>query len=419
MLIDQDEPQTYQDAMNSSDSERWLEAMKSEMESMYANQVWTLVNPPEGVKPIGCKWVFKKKIDVDGNVQTYKARLVAKGFKQIHGIDYDETFSPVAMVKSIRILLAIAAYNDYEIWQMDVKTTFLNGSLEEDVYMTQTEGFVIPNEARRICKLDKSIYGLRQASRRWNIHFDQTVKEFGFIQNEDESCVYKKVSGSHVVFLVLYVDDILLIGNDIPSLQAVKTWLKENFSMTNLGEATYILGIRIYRDRSRRLIGLSQSTYIDKVLHHFGMQDAKRGFVPMSHGITISDDNSPKTSDEKDRMSRILYASAIESIMYAMICTRPDVSYALSMTSRFQSNPGEAHWTIVKNILKYLKRTKDSFLVYGGEYKLVENGYTDSRFQTDRDNSASQYGFVFCLNGGVVSWKSSKQATIADFYNGS
>ena len=152
-------------------------------------------------------------------MQTYKARLVTKGFIQIHDIDYDETFSPVAMVKSIRILLAIAAYNDYEIWKMDVKTTFLNESLEEDVYMTHPEGFVIPNEARRICKLDKSIYGLRQAWRRWNIRFYQTVKEFGFIQNEDESCVYKKVSGSLVSFLVLYVDDILLIGNAIPSLQ--------------------------------------------------------------------------------------------------------------------------------------------------------------------------------------------------------
>ena len=144
MLIDQDEPLTYQDAMNSPNSERWLEAMKSEMDSMFDNQVWTLVDPPEEVKPIGCKWVFKKKIDMEGNVQTYKARLVAKGFKQIHGIDYDETFSPVAMVKSLRILLAIAAYHDYEIWQMDVKTAFLNGSLEEDVYMTQPEGFVSP-----------------------------------------------------------------------------------------------------------------------------------------------------------------------------------------------------------------------------------------------------------------------------------
>lgn len=414
MLIDQDEPLTYQDAMNGPDSERWLEAMKSEMDSMYDNQVWTLVDPPEGAKPIGCKWVFKKKTDMEGKIQTYKARLVAKGFKQIHGIDYDETFSPVAMVKSIRILLAIAAYNNYEIWQMDVKTAFLNGSLEEDVYMTQPEGFVNPKDARKICKLRRSIYGLKQASRRWNIRFDQTVKEFGFIQNEDESCVYKKVSGSHVAFLVLYVDDILLIGNDIPSLQAVKTWLGKSFSMKDLGEATYILGIRIYRDRSRRLIGLSQSTYIDKVLHRFGMQDAKRGFVPMSHGISISSDNSPKSLDERGRMSKIPYASAIGSIMYAMICTRPDVSYALSMTSRFQSNPGEGHWTAVKNILKYLKRTKDSFLVYGGEERLVVKGYTDSSFQTDKDDSISQSGFVFCLNGGAVSWKSSKQETVAD-----
>ena len=184
--------------------------------------------------------------------------------------------------------------------------------------------------------------------------------------------------------------------------------------MIDLGEATYILGIPIYRDRSRRFIDLSQSTYIDKVLHHFCMQDAKRGFVPMSHGIMISDDYNPKTLDEKDHMSRIPYASAIRSIMYAMICTRPDVSYVLSMTSRFHSNPGEAHWTAVKNILKYLKSTKDSFLVYGGEEKLVVNGYTDSSFQTDKDNLASQSGFVFCLNGGAVSWKSSKEATVAN-----
>ena len=134
----------------------------------------------------------------------------------------------------------------------------------------------------------------------------------------------------------------------------------------------------------------------------------------MSHGISISSDNSPKTLDEKDRMSKIPYASAIGSIMYAMICTRPDVSYALSMTSRFQSNPGEGHWTAVKNILKYLKRTKDSFLVYGGEERLVIKGYTDSSFQTDKDDSISQSGFVFCLNGGAVRWKSSKQDTVAD-----
>ena len=142
--MDQDEPVTYQEAITGPESEKWLEAMKSEMDSMYTNQVWTLVEPPIGVNPIGCKWVFKKKTDMDGKVHTYKARLVAKGYKQIHGVDYDETFSPVAMLKSVRILLAIAAYHDYEIWQMDVKTAFLNGNLLEDVYMTQPEGFDIP-----------------------------------------------------------------------------------------------------------------------------------------------------------------------------------------------------------------------------------------------------------------------------------
>lgn len=293
-------------------------------------------------------------------------------------------------------MLAIAAYYDYEIWQMDVKTAFLNGSLEEDVYMTQPEGFGNPKDAGKVCKLRRSIYGLKQASRRCNIQFDEIVKGFGFIQNVDEPCVYKKFSGSHVAFLVLYVDDMLIIGNDIPSIQAVKTWLGQSFSMKDLGEATYILGIRIYRDRSRRLIGLSQSTYIDKILHRFGMQDAKRGYVPVSHGITISKENGPKSLDDKDRMSKIPHASAIGSIMYAMICTRPDVSYALSMTSRYQSNPGEGHWTAVKNILKYLKRTKDSFLVYGREEKLTVKGYTDASFQTDRDDSVSQSGFVFC-----------------------
>ena len=414
MLMDQDEPTTYQQAMSGPDSEKWLVAMKSEMESMYENQVWTLVDPPEGVKPIGCKWVFKKKTDMDGNVITFKGRLVAKGFKQIHGIDYDETFSPVAMLKSIRILFAIAAHYDYEIWQMDVKTAFLNGKLLEDVYMTQPEGFVTPENANKVCKLQRSIYGLKQASRSWNLRFDDAIKEFGFIKNEDEPCVYKKVSGSAIVFLVLYVDDILLIGNDIPELQSVKTWLGKCFSMKDLGEAAYVLGIRIYRDRSRKLLGLSQSTYIDKVLKRFSMQDSKKGFLPMSHGITLSRSQCPSTTEERERMSKIPYASAIGSIMYAMICTRPDVSYALSMTSRYQSNPGESHWTAVKNILKYLRRTKDAFLVFGGEDELVVRGYTDASFQSDKDDFRSQSGYVFCIGGGAVSWKSSKQETVAD-----
>ena len=206
------------------------------------------------------------------------------------------------------------------------------------MYTTQPEGFIDPKYPNRVCKLQRSIYGLKQASRSWNLRFYEAVKEFGFMKNEDEPCVYKKVSGSEIVFLVLYVDDILLIGIDIPTLQSIKSWFWKCFSMKDLGEAAYILGIKIYRDRSQRLLGLSQSGYIDIVLKRFSIQDSKRGFLPMSHGIKLSKSQCPTMNDERERMDKIPYASAIGSIMYAMLCTGPDVSYALSMTSRFQVN---------------------------------------------------------------------------------
>ncbi|KAL4313516.1 hypothetical protein GQ457_01G017500 [Hibiscus cannabinus] len=267
------------------------------------------------------------------------------------------------------------------------KPLSLMQKLEEDVYMTQPEGFVTPENAGKVCKLQRSIYGLNQASRSWNLHFNDAIKEFGFIRNEDEPCVYKKFSGSIVSFLILCVDDILIIGNDVPTLQSIKTWLSSCFSMKDLGEEAYILGVKIYRDRYRRLLSLSQSTYIDKVLKRFSMQESKRGFLPMRHGISLSNEMFPSMPQERERMSQISYASAIGSIMYAMICSRSDMSYALRMTSRYQTNHGEGHYIAVKNILKYLRRTKDVFLVYGGEEELGIKGYTDANFQTDKDDS--------------------------------
>jgi hypothetical protein len=414
LLVEHDEPANYKEAMEGPESEEWLEAMKSEIGSMYDNKVWTLVDIPDGRKAVENKWIFKKKTDADGNVTVYKARLVAKGFRQIQGVDYDETFSPVAMLKSIRILLAIAAYFDYEIWQMDVKTAFLNGNIEEELYMVQPEGFVDPKDAGKVCKLQRSIYGLKQASRSWNLRFDEVIKGFGFVQNEEETCIYKKMSGSSVSFLVLYVDDILLIGNDVNLLNSVKDYLSSKFSMKDLGEAAYILGIKIYRDRSRRLIALSQSTYLEKVLKRFRMDQSKKGFLPVQKGKPLSLTQCPATAKDREEMSNIPYASAIGSIMYAMLSTRPDVALALSLTSRFQSNPGMSHWTAVKNILKYLRRTKDMFLVYGGcGEELGVKGYVDASFDTDPDDSKSQTGYVFMVNGGAVSWRSCKQSTVA------
>ncbi|MCE8502524.1 DDE-type integrase/transposase/recombinase, partial [Latilactobacillus sakei] len=404
----EDDPNTYKEAMLDIDAQKWVDAMRAEMDSMYTNKVWTLTDKPDGVKPIGCKWIFKRKRGPDGKVETFKARLVAKGYSQKEGFDYEETFSPVVMIKSVRILLAIAAYYDYEIWQMDVKTAFLNGFLEEEIYMSQPEGFIENNQEHLVCKLKRSIYGLKQASRSWNIRFDQTIKEFDFEQNQDEQCVYKKVQGEKIVFLVLYVDDILIIGNDFEMMTSVKQWLSQRFSMKDLGEASYILGIKLYRDRAKRMLGLSQSAYVDKILHRFGMQDSKRGLLPLSHGVSLSKDQSPKTSQESERMKNIPYASAVGSLMYAMICTRPDIAKAVSVVSRFQSNPGEEHWTAVKRIFKYLRRTKHYCLVYGGN-NLDLIGYSDSDFQSDPDDSKSTTGYVFTLNSGAICWRSGKQ----------
>ncbi|KAI3524132.1 hypothetical protein L1887_02784 [Cichorium endivia] len=413
-LTNLDELANYREAVAGPEFAKWKEAMDSEIKSMYDNQVWNLVDNVPGRNTVGCKWIFKKKTDMDGMVHTFKARLVAKGFTQTPMIDYDETFSPVAKIKSIRIMLAIAAFHDYEIWQMDVKTAFLNGKLTEDVYMNQPEGFVDAKYPNKVCKLEKSIYGLKQASRSWNLCFHEKVKEFGFSRSEDESCVYVKASGSIVTFLVLYVDDILLMGNDIPTLQDVKSWLGKCFAMKDLGEAAYILGIRILRDRKKRLIGLSQSTYLEKVLKRFSMENSKKGELPIQSNAKLSKTQSPSTDEEIADMSRVPYALAVGSIMHAMTCTRPDVAFALSMVSRYQGNPGRAHWTAVKNILKYLRRTKNFVLVLGGSDTLRVDGYTDASFQTDRDNGRSQSGWVFLMNGGAVTWKSSKQETVAD-----
>nr|GEZ27081.1 retrotransposon protein, putative, Ty1-copia subclass [Tanacetum cinerariifolium] len=215
------------------------------------NDVWVLVELPPNARTVGSKWLFKKKTDMDGAVYIFKARLVAKGFTQTYGVDYEETFSPVADIRVIRILIAIAVYYEYEIWQMNVKTTFLNGHLSEEVYMEKPEGFVNPKYPKHVCKLKRSIYRLKQASRQWNKRFDDEIKKFGFTQNPDEPCVYLKANGSYITILILYVDDILLMGNNIPMLQDVKSYLGRSFAMKDLGEAAYILGIKIYRDSSK------------------------------------------------------------------------------------------------------------------------------------------------------------------------
>nr|GFC81300.1 retrotransposon protein, putative, Ty1-copia subclass [Tanacetum cinerariifolium] len=201
--------------------------------------------------------------------------------------------------------------------------------------MEQPEGFVDPDHSRKVCKLQRSIYRLKQVSRSWNKRFDEEIKKFGFHQNLDEPCVYQKASGSNVIFLILYVDDIILMGNHKPSLQGVKDYLGKCFSMKDLGDAAYILGIKIYRDRSRRLIGLSQDAYLDKILKRYKMDGSKRGAIHMQVDCHLDKSQCAESKYDKARMQNVPYALAVGSIMYAVRCTRPDVAFAQNITSRF------------------------------------------------------------------------------------
>ena len=360
LSIDKD-PVSFKKAMECYDSEKWFNAMKEELKSMDDNEVWELVELPNEKKRVGCKWVFKTKRDSKGNIERHKARLVAKGYTQKDGIDYKETFSPVSKKDSLRIIMAIVAHYDLELHQMDVKTAFLNGDLEEEVYMDQPEGFTTPGKENLVCKLKKSIYGLKQASRQWYIKFNDTITSYGFVENTVDRCIYMKVSGSKFIILILYVDDILLATNDKSLLHDVKKFLSESFEMKDLGEASYVIGIEIFRDRKEGLLGLSQQGYINKVLERFGMDKCSPGPVPIQKGDRFSTMQCPKNDMERKAMESIPYASVVGSLMYASTCTRPDISFAVGMLGRYQSNPGIDHWKAAKKVLIY-KAPKNSCL---------------------------------------------------------
>ncbi|KAI5332359.1 hypothetical protein L3X38_022488 [Prunus dulcis] len=274
-ILGKDDPENFKQAIMGEDNERWLAAMKSKLESMRKNGVWELKVLPQGCKPIGCKWVYKTKRDSKGAIDRYKAKLVAKGYTQQEGIDYTKTFSPVSTKDSWRVIMALVAHFDLHLYQMDVKIAFLNGHLKEEIYMQQPE------------------------------------------ENVLDSCIYVKISRRHYVLLVLYMDDILLASTNLTLLHGVKVFLSKHFEMTDLGEASYVLGIEISRDRKRGLLGLSQKGCIEKILKRFNMMECVGGDVPINKGDKFSREQVTKTDQEKLEMADKPYASLVGSLMYA------------------------------------------------------------------------------------------------------
>jgi len=412
LSIDND-PISFSEAINGDNSDKWLDAMKDELKSMAHNDVWDIVELPEGCKRVGCKWVFKTKRDSQGNIEHYKVRLVAKGFTQKDGIDYQETFSLVSKKDSFRIIMALVVHYDLELHQMDVKTAFLNGDLEEDVYMGQPVRFTKEGKEHMVCKLKRSIYGLKQASRQWYLKLNDTIVSFGFKENTVDQCIYLKVSGSKFIFLILYVDDILLATNDLGILSETKRFLSNNFEMKDMGEAYYVIGIEIFCDKSQGLLGLSQNAYINKVLERFRMDKCSASLVPIQKGDKFSLMQCPKNDLERKQMENIPYAFVVGSLMYAQTCTRLDISFAVGMLGRYQSNPGLEYWKAAKKVLRYLQGTKNHMLTYRKFDHLEVIGYIDSYFASCVDTRKSTFGYMYLLAGGAISWKSAKQSVIA------
>lgn len=272
------DPSTFQEAIGSSERDSWMEAMVEEMESLKKNKTWELSELPEGKKPVGCKWVYKKKEAVsEKEKERFKARLIAKGYSQRKGIDYDEVFSPVVRHTSIRIILTLVASYDLELEQLDVKTAFLHGDLEEVIFMEQPEGFKQPETEHMVCRLKKSLYGLKQSPRQWYKKFDSFMIQIGFTRCEYSYCVYvKSLEDGSYIFLLLYVDDMLIVAKSMVEVNMLKNLLGKEFDMKDLGAARKILGMEIHRDRTAGKLWLTQKNYVEKVLERFSMANAKQ-----------------------------------------------------------------------------------------------------------------------------------------------
>ena len=407
-VVEEGIPQTFLEANSSPDKEKWKKAMDEEMQSLVKNHTWKLARLPKGKKAISCKWVYAQKEGFPSkNDVRYKARLVAKGYAQKEGIDYNEVFSPVVKHSSIRILLALVAQFDMELVQMDVKTAFLHGDLEEEIYITQPDGFKVAGKENWVCKLNKSLYGLKQSPRQWYKRFDQFMIGQNYTRSNFDHCVYfRKLQDGYFIYLLLYVDDMLIASRNQGEICRLKAQLSKEFEMKDLGEAKKIFGMEIARDRQRGTLCLTHKQYLKKVLQRFGMSEkTKPVSTPLVPHFKLSASQCPKTEEEQEYMSKVPYSNAVGCLMYAMVCTRPDISHAVGTVSRYMHNPGKEHWQAVKWILRYIQKTLDVGLIFEKEDMVGQHvvGYCDSDYAGDLDKRRSTTGYVFTLAKAPVS----------------
>jgi transposase InsO family protein len=398
MELDLDIPLIYDEAVTGVDSEKWVEAINDELKSHEKNKTWSFVDRKDQ-RLITSKWVFNIKRNKIGEIEKFKARLCARGFTQIQGIDYKETFAPTTRYESIRILLSISAQHNWEIKQLDIKTAFLYGDLDEDIFMEVPEGVQAP--PKKICKLNKSLYGLKQAARCWNKKFTDFLLKFGFVQSQADNCVFLGSFNDVKALLILYVDDALIISQSKLVITEIIEYLKQGFEIKELSLNKFV-GLEI--TKTHNSVSITQKNYIEKIIKVFNMDDAQPCNSP-------ADTNVHVTKSFEDEQVNFPYREAIGSLLFLSIASRPDISYAVNVLSRYISNPSFEHVVQLKRIIRYLMKTKDVCIKYQGHEPLI--GYSDSDYAGDVETRRSTTGYLFLLNGGPISWASQKQPCVA------
>uniref|UniRef100_A0A2N9HM41 Reverse transcriptase Ty1/copia-type domain-containing protein n=1 Tax=Fagus sylvatica TaxID=28930 RepID=A0A2N9HM41_FAGSY len=375
------EPHTFRKA---SSDPLWQQAMKEELDALLKTGTWDLVDLPAGKSAIGCKWVYKIKTRSDGTVDRYKARLVAKGFTQEYGIDYEETFAPVARLSSVRTLIAVSASRHWQLFQIDVKNAFLNGELTEEVYMQLPPGFSQPpGFSHKVCRLRRVLYGLKQAPRAWFAKFSSTISQHGFSASSYDSALFFGRSDHGITLFLLYVDDMIITGDDVQGIQDLKRFLGQHFEMKDLGPLSYFLGLEV--SSSSDGYYLTQAKYTSDLISQAGITDSK--IVDTS----IEYNNHLNTHDGEPLPDATLYRQLVGSLVYLTV-TRPDISYAVHIVSQFMAAPRSLHYAAVLRILRYLKGTLFHGLHFSSQSSLTLQAYSDADWAGDPTDRRSTIG---------------------------
>ncbi|CAN0870467.1 Retrovirus-related Pol polyprotein from transposon TNT 1-94 [Linum grandiflorum] len=381
----------------------WNAAMHDEFHALHENHTWTVVDRPHSALVIGSGWVFTTKFNPDGSLERYKARLVAHGNRQEYGLDYDETFAPVAKMKSVRVLLALAAQSEWPLYQLDFKNAFLHGTLKETVYMEYPPGFPKPTP-NAVCLLHRSLYGLKQAPRAWFETFQSLLLTSGFQQSKNDPSLFTKTSPRGITVLLLYVDDMILSGSDTQGISEIRSILSSQFKLKELGELSYFLGLQV--SRSSKGILVSQQKYISDLLAMARLSDCRPCSTPMELNLKLSTAHGDPVPDPT------LYRRLVGSLVY-LTSTRPDLSYAVQVVSQFLSDPRMPHQQVVFRILRYLQGTRDHGLFFPARCEFRLTAYADADYAGCIDTRRSTSGWCVAFGDSLVSWRCKKQDKVS------